>query len=174
MDAGKFVELLRFVSHAVDQGERREPLRGVLFEFRAPDRLVLVGTDGARCAIARVQHPHMMPDCDLIVSNAAEICAAFEGTPGEVVFFGDSVMDMTGRSVKLITLFGIYPDWRKAVDVLGRETHVAVQPRYVAEAATTMPAGPVVARAVRVSGGPALEMQAADDRARVIIMAVRQ
>lgn len=170
MDAKKFTNYLKFAAHAVDWSSVRYYLQGVLFEFRAPDVLTLVGTDGHRMAMARIAGPHMMPDCEIIVSNYAAVLSAFAKATGEVTAFDGGLMNEQGTVVRLAAIDGKFPDWRRVMPN-GIGPAPTVNPKYLAEATAALKFATTGVTVTPVPCG--LELTAEGGALKAVVMGLR-
>lgn len=176
MDAKKLAEYITFAAGPVDPDHPNEKYRALLLEFRAPDTLIIVGTDGRRAAVARVTGLHLMGDADVMV-RAAGLAARVSSTlNGGVTPVDGMLMDNAGNVAPLDVAAGAERlDWRRAMPgALPGPDLVRVDPALLAEAAAAFGGRPITVEPGNSAGStPCLDMQAEGGALRYVLAGVR-
>lgn len=176
MDTKKLAEYITFAAGPVDPDHPNEKYRAILLEFRSPDTLIIVGTDGRRAAVARVTGPHLMGDANVTV-RAATLAAQISSTLcGEVTPVDGVLMDSAGNVVPLEIIAGVEPlNWRRAMPgALPGPDLVRVDPALLAEAAAAFDGRPITIEPGNSGvSTPCLDMQAEGGALRYVLAGVR-
>lgn len=176
MDAKKLSEYITFAAGPVDPTHPNEKYRALLLEFRAPDTLIIVGTDGRRAAVARVTGPHLMGDADVTV-RAADLAARVSSTlSGDVTPVDGMLMDNAGNVVPLEVIAEVKPlNWRRAMPgALPGPDLVRVDSALLAEAAAAFGGRPITIEPGNSAGSvPCLDMQAEGGALRYVLAGAR-
>lgn len=176
MDAKKLAEYITFAAGPVDPTHPNEKYRALLLEFRAPDTLIIVGTDGRRAAVARVTGPHLMGDADVMVRSRALGLRVADILHGEVTPVDGMLMDNAGNVVPLEVIAGAERlDWRRAMPgALPGPDLVRVDPALLAEAAAAFGGRPITIEPGNSGVSvPCLDMQAEGGALRYVLAGVR-
>lgn len=177
MDAKKLAEYITFAAGPVDPDHANTKYRALLLEFRSPDTLIIVGTDGRRAAVARVTGPHLMGDAEMAVCYAAALGPAVAATLcGDVTPVDGMLMDNAGNVVPLDVVAGAERlDWRRAMPgALPGPDLVRVDPALLAEAAAAFGGRPITIEPGNSGvSTPCLDMQAEGGALRYVLAGVR-
>lgn len=114
-----FLAALKFVMHAQGDKDIRYYLNGVLFEFRAPDKLRLVATNGHQMAVIELNVMNGFDGEYIVDSQCLKILfETFKRSAGDVTFypidggkFGMLTNETDNYTPKLID--GKFPEWRR-------------------------------------------------------------
>lgn len=112
---------LRFVADASAEKDVRFYLLGVLFEFKAPNLLHLVATDGAKMHVAELTTDEHGLHAAFIVGSAdvGHLLSLYKKTPGRVTLYlaeGGQLGTTDGSVVAAFKpIDGRFPDWRRVI-----------------------------------------------------------
>ena len=109
---------LQFVADASAEKDVRFYLLGVLFEFKAPNVLTLVATNGAKMHVAELTTDEHGLDMSFIVGSAdvSHMLSLYKKTPGRVTLCLGEGGQLGTTDGTLVASFkpidGRFPDWR--------------------------------------------------------------
>lgn len=138
--AKTFCAALSFVTPASAIKDVRYYLKGVFFEFKAPNSLHVVATDGHRMHVVELRTDEYDFDASFLVASedVVKILALYKKSPGTVTFYPaekGALGIVSGDNLATFPVIdGKFPEWRRVVptgDVADKPGHW--HPGYIAD-----------------------------------------